>query len=47
MVFLVLLFARFCYLKIGGATGDTLGASCELAEAVVALVFTIGLRGMG
>ena len=47
MVFLVLLFARLCHLKIGGATGDTLGASCELAEAVVVLFFTIGLRGMG
>ena len=47
VVILVLLFARFCYLKIGGATGDTLGASSELAETVVALVFTLGLRGMG
>lgn len=29
----VALFARYCRAKIGGATGDTLGAACELAEA--------------
>lgn len=34
----VLLFAAYCGRKIGGATGDTLGAGCELAETVVALV---------
>jgi adenosylcobinamide-GDP ribazoletransferase len=34
-----LLFAAYTYRRIGGATGDTLGASCELAEAVVALTF--------
>lgn len=34
----VLVFAWYCRRKIGGATGDTLGASCELAEAMVALV---------
>lgn len=28
----VALFAGYCRAKIGGATGDTLGASCELAE---------------
>jgi len=27
-----LLFAWFCQRKIGGATGDTLGAACELTE---------------
>lgn len=36
---LVLLFARFCRRKIDGATGDTLGAACELSEAAVAIVF--------
>jgi len=46
VIFMVLLFAWLCHLKIGGATGDTLGASCELAEAVVALSFTLGLGGM-
>lgn len=28
----VALFAGYCHAKIGGATGDTLGASCEMAE---------------
>jgi adenosylcobinamide-GDP ribazoletransferase len=32
-----LLFAVYTYRKIGGATGDTLGAACELAEIVPAL----------
>jgi cobalamin synthase len=31
----VFLFSRLCHRKIGGATGDTLGASCELAETVL------------
>lgn len=34
---LVLFFAWYCRRKIGGATGDTLGASCELAETMVLL----------
>lgn len=33
-----LLFAFHCQHKIGGATGDTLGAACELAETVTALL---------
>lgn len=33
----VFLFSRMCHKKIGGATGDTLGASCELAETVAIL----------
>ena len=36
----LLIFAVYCRNKIGGATGDTLGAGCELAETVVALVLT-------
>lgn len=32
----VLLFAAYCRRKIGGVTGDTLGAACELAEVSVA-----------
>lgn len=35
VLFVVFLFSRLCHRKIGGATGDTLGASCELVEAVV------------
>ena len=34
---LVAIFARFCRRRIGGATGDTLGATCELAELVAAI----------
>lgn len=34
----VLIFSWYCWRKIGGATGDTLGASCELAETMVVLV---------
>lgn len=36
----ILLFAWYCSQKIGGATGDTLGASCEVAETVIALLLT-------
>jgi adenosylcobinamide-GDP ribazoletransferase len=32
------LFAGLCCRKIGGVTGDTLGAACELAETAVALI---------
>ncbi len=34
---IVLVFSIKCYRKIGGATGDTMGASCELAEVAVLL----------
>jgi len=33
------LFSRWCNAKLGGATGDTLGASCEIAELVTAVSF--------
>lgn len=36
-----LLFAVYSYRKIGGATGDTLGAACEIAEIVSALTMTM------
>ena len=36
----VYLFGLFCKKRIGGATGDTLGATCEISEAITALVFT-------
>ncbi len=32
------LFTRWCHNKIGGFTGDTLGAGCEIIELVPALV---------
>ncbi|MFP4028654.1 MAG: adenosylcobinamide-GDP ribazoletransferase [Candidatus Brocadiia bacterium] len=33
----ILIFALYCRGKIGGATGDTLGAACEIAEMLVLL----------
>ena len=35
VMFVVFLFSRMCHRKIGGATGDTLGASCEISETVL------------
>lgn len=37
-----LLLAGICRRKIGGATGDTLGAACEVMETVVLLVCVAG-----
>lgn len=37
----ILLFAKFCRHKIGGVTGDTLGAVCELSEMSVALAISV------
>lgn len=39
----LLLFCRWCLNKLGGATGDTLGAGCELAETAVAVAMTVSL----
>ncbi len=36
---LLLLFFLYCYLKIDGATGDTLGAACEIAETLTVLCY--------
>ena len=41
MVAMVTCFGWFCKKKIGGATGDTLGATCELTEMLTALVFAV------
>ena len=42
-----LLFAAYVYHKIGGSTGDTLGAACELAELIPALACIIWVhRGL-
>jgi cobalamin synthase len=38
----VLFFSLWCRSQIGGATGDTLGAVCELTEMMVALAMTFG-----
>lgn len=40
-VAMIVLFGLVCRRKIGGYTGDTLGASCELAELVPPLVAVI------
>lgn len=37
------LFNSWCKTKIGGATGDTLGANCELTEMALALAFSASL----
>jgi len=41
------LFALWCVSKIGGYTGDTLGAACELAEVVPALVVLMAAQRGG
>jgi adenosylcobinamide-GDP ribazoletransferase len=35
-------FAVYLWRKIGGTTGDTFGAVCELAETVPAIVMALG-----
>jgi adenosylcobinamide-GDP ribazoletransferase len=46
VILTVLLFALWCRSKIGGATGDTLGAVCELTEMMVAIVMTFAIRSL-
>ncbi|MHB8836316.1 MAG: adenosylcobinamide-GDP ribazoletransferase [Candidatus Methylomirabilia bacterium] len=41
------IFALWCRAKIGGYTGDTLGAACELAEVVPALVVLMFIQRGG
>ncbi len=41
MIIMVSSFGWFCKKKIGGATGDTLGATCELTEMFTALVLAV------
>ncbi|MCD6526037.1 MAG: adenosylcobinamide-GDP ribazoletransferase [Desulfuromonas sp.] len=38
------LFARYCHGKIGGLTGDTLGAACELVELIPVLTALVCLQ---
>lgn len=42
-VFIPFLFGRICKRLIGGVTGDTLGAACEITETGVALVLAFVL----
>jgi adenosylcobinamide-GDP ribazoletransferase len=44
--FTVGLFSFWCFRKFGGATGDTLGAVCELTELAVAISFA-GISTVG
>jgi adenosylcobinamide-GDP ribazoletransferase len=44
VVVITLIFSGWCRQRIGGFTGDTLGAACELAELAPALVAAAGLR---
>ena len=37
-----LALSAYVYRKIGGATGDTLGAVCEIVEIVPALTLALG-----
>ena len=39
---LTLVFCAYSYRRIGGATGDTVGATCEIVEAGIALAFAAG-----
>lgn len=43
LILILISFNYWCNKKIGGATGDTLGANCELAEMAVALAFSATL----
>jgi adenosylcobinamide-GDP ribazoletransferase len=38
VVFITMIFSVWCRRKIGGFTGDTLGAACEIAEIMPALI---------
>ena len=39
LVVTIFLFIRWCNARLGGATGDTLGAACEIAETVTVMTF--------
>nr|VFK25431.1 MAG: cobalamin-5'-phosphate synthase [Candidatus Kentron sp. MB]VFK29096.1 MAG: cobalamin-5'-phosphate synthase [Candidatus Kentron sp. MB]VFK74672.1 MAG: cobalamin-5'-phosphate synthase [Candidatus Kentron sp. MB] len=41
VIMAIALFAYWCWRRIGGVTGDTLGAASELAEALVLLVLCL------
>jgi adenosylcobinamide-GDP ribazoletransferase len=41
VILFVMIFSAWCHRKIGGFTGDTLGAACEIAEIIPALVIVV------
>jgi len=43
---MVFLFSWYCHKILGGFTGDTLGAVCELSEAVVAIAMVISAQAL-
>jgi adenosylcobinamide-GDP ribazoletransferase len=43
VLLILLLFCYFCFRRIGGATGDTLGAACEIAETSATFFIAAGL----
>ncbi|MGC9975829.1 MAG: adenosylcobinamide-GDP ribazoletransferase, partial [Syntrophales bacterium] len=38
------LFSVYCFRKIGGYTGDTLGAGCELTEIIPAIAAVVLMK---
>jgi len=40
-------FSFYIWRRLGGATGDTLGAICELSELTAAMVFAAWIQGKG
>lgn len=46
LILTVIVFSRYCFVKLGGATGDTLGAVCELSEVSVAVAFVFQQTGI-
>lgn len=47
MLSTVFVFSWFCRMRIGGVTGDTLGAMCEITELAVALSMTAMFSAVG
>jgi len=47
VLLVTLLFGRYCRNKIGGFTGDTLGATCELAELSTVIIALLVLHTGG
>jgi adenosylcobinamide-GDP ribazoletransferase len=43
--FFGIIFAFYVKSKIGGSTGDTLGAACEVTELIPALVYLVSASG--
>jgi adenosylcobinamide-GDP ribazoletransferase len=44
-ILVTLLLAAYSWKKVGGWTGDTLGATCEIVEIIPALLADAWIRG--